>query len=208
MLKLGSLISFVVLLGLTVFGQAQQSRAREPAIINKRPMRDLETYARERVENETIDLGAPFSIELTGTLTKDGRLDPATAKYTRSEGDKEMVGLVKRAIEAISTAGYFSYLSELQGKELVLRAEQDGAAFNASVTTTTVSEARARTVVSGLQVMAVVIRNEVESGKRPATDDLRLVQSMTVAAEGKNVILSFKLPKAEFRQMIERSLAK
>jgi hypothetical protein len=208
MLRLGSFITFAVLAGLVIFGQAQHSFAQEPVTINKLPMRDLGVHTRERIRNNSIDLGAPFSVELTGTITKAGRISPETARYIRSEGDKEMIDLAKRAIDAVNAAGYFAYLSELSGEEFVLRVEQDASVFNASVNTGVASESRARTTASALQMMAALIRNEIESGKRPAGDDLRLIQSMTVSAKGKNVILNFKLPKAEFRQMIESSLGK
>lgn len=171
-------------------------------------MIDLGTYIKSRIEARALDLNAPFAIELSGRVTKDGRIDPATAKYTRDEGNKEMVEAVKKAIEAINVAGYFIYVSELSITGLRLRAEQTDASFIASMTGEVENESKASTIVTALRALVMMMNKQVESGNRPADDDLKLFKSMTASSEGKNVHIALELPKAEFQGLLKSSLRK
>ncbi|MGI9035906.1 MAG: hypothetical protein ACR2GD_07695, partial [Pyrinomonadaceae bacterium] len=66
---------------------------------NKRPFVDLAEKLRESLNKNEVDLDAPFSIEVRGGLTKEGKLENAKL---RGAGDEKMIEVGKNFIATIS----------------------------------------------------------------------------------------------------------
>jgi hypothetical protein len=178
--------------------------------INRRPLTDFGAYTRDKIESKSINLDAPFLIELTGKLDKSGKLDPTAAKYTKAEGDRAIVDVVKKAIESINDAGFFAYLTQLDNRsssEIVIRAAQDDTTFMASINLDSLTEARARTVASALNSMVTLAKSVKSRQDSASNDDILLLGSIAALSEGKSIVIKFNMPKATVREMIERKLA-
>lgn len=192
-----------------LFGSALTSFAQDVVRINQRPLKDLGLYIREKVELRAVDLDAPFSVELSGRLNKSGRLDPATTKYTKTDGDKEVVEVVKKTIQSINDSGYFRYLSQLVAtstSDLLIRAAQNDSGFTSSITIEGSSENHARTVASGLNAMVTAAKALPASQDSRDKDEVWLINSVVALSEGKSIVIKLSLPKSSLREMIERQL--
>ncbi len=99
---------------------------------NKRPLKDLAEKVKESIGNG-MSLTAPFNVQAKGTLTKDGRIDEKTFKFTRSEGDARIIEIVKSSVAAVSDSGYLQYLALLNGRNLDMQVVQDATGVNATV---------------------------------------------------------------------------
>ncbi len=193
----------LVLVGATpqVVGQDVPS---DKTVINSRPTRDFVADIREQVRNGSLDLNSPFTLELTASLTKDGKLDPKSAKFTQIDGDPKMVGVSKSAIEALNDGGYFQYLNSLGQTELVIRLHQDDKTFSGSVTVDAVTERRAQTLRSGFDLVLKMEVSDLQQRKdRPVpANDILMFKHITASSAGKSVSLSIVMPKAEFWQIV------
>lgn len=170
--------------------------------INKRPTNDFAVYVREQIESKALDLSAPFDVELEGKLSKNGRLDTATAKFTKTEGDKASVEMIKRGIEAINDAGWFQYLSQLSLDKIVIRARQDDSNTEFSISGFVESESKAKTFASGLTMML-----QLAGTQKGSEDDLLLIKNTAVSASGKQLAVKLSLPTSVVRGIVDRHLS-
>ncbi len=212
------LTAFAGLFGLFVFASAQTrperkavllaGPSRDEVVINQRPLRDLGQDLKNRIEARSVDLDTPFSVELTGVLEKSGKLDPATVKYQKAEGGKEIVDAVKKAIEAINDSGYFAYLSRMEPEgPVIIRAAQDASEFNSSLSVEMSTANKARTLASVFQMMIVAARQNAENKIGLDKDVRPLLNSTTISSEDKSFVIKIGMPKSSFREMIEPRLS-
>lgn len=157
-----------------------------------------------------LDLGAPFDVEMKATVGKDGRFDPASIVFTRSEGDAGMTELVKNYLTTIDQSGYTRYLADIGASEIVVRARQDSSLFNATVTSEMSNTLRAMTVKTMASTMISILRTQKDNTNASEADrrDLTLLNGTTASSSGRSVIIALELPKATFREMVEKELKK
>lgn len=172
-------------------------------------MKDLADLVQRQVQSKEVDLDAPFLVELSGTIGKNGKLDPVTAKYIRTEGDAKIVEVAKRAVEAMNDAGYFQYLSSFSAGKIVILVKQDETEFAVDISSELSSEQRAKAVVSAMRIMLTFAKDQKSQSPEDqrSKDELILLNSTTVSSESKNFAITFKLPKAVFQIMLARELA-
>ncbi len=198
----------LTLAALPVFSQDSAPKAPE---ISKQALRIFGDNFQRKAESGEVDVKAPFLLEFRGTLTKAGKIDPATVKFPREEGDSKLIEIAKEAIEAVSDSGFLQYLSSLGSKDIEVVLEQDLTEFTALLSLGLENEARARTTNSGLKsylMMATKITAERPDTKQGDKDALLFLRSAGVRAEGKTVLLSMKVSKADFHEIIFRQLQK
>lgn len=194
-------------LGLVLFVFSGYSFAQSDVEINRRPFTDLSLYVIARLESKSVDLTAPFSIELSGTLSKEGKIDPKTARYTKVEGDKSIVEIAQKVIEAFNDSGFFVYFAQLSAKNVTIRLSQNESDFTASFISEVESEKRARSIASSLSLLISTATQTKRQGDRNDTDDLVFLQSTRSSSEGKNFVVMLNLSKSILHNLISRKLS-
>lgn len=177
--------------------------------INRRPLMDLSAAVIGRLADKKLDLGSAFTVEATGSLDADGKLDSAKFKYTRVEGDEQMIGIVKDSFTAFNNSGYFQYLKGFGGKELHFLIVQNATDFTVSFQTELESANRARSIQAILSMLLKFYKDKKSTPGADSNDseDLLLLNAATVVVDGKKVILKFALPKADWQKMMQRKLS-
>ena len=155
-----------------------------------------------------MDLSAPFALEMTGDLDKDGQLILSQTTFIRTEGDKNILELVKNGIETTNNAGYLQYLSMIFGKTIHLSVVQDDTNFSLTVLSELDSPRRAKTLET---LFRLYISAESEKKQRPEAtqnekDALALLKGMSVTSEGKKLIIKVFIPKSVIHEIIQRKL--
>lgn len=190
--------------------------------VNKRPYTDLGKVVIGLLENDAIKLGDEFQIRGKGKLTKEGRLDPKTFRYTETKvSNPEMLAVLKRSFEAISESGHLKYLELLSGKDLEIDLRQDQATLSAIIQSELESDTRARSITSGLSsVLSLAVYKkteavalmEKENDPTKVTellddkDDLELLRNVSITSDGKKIVIKFLVPQPTAQKMIERKL--
>ena len=182
------------------------------AQINKRPFIDLANTINDLLDKNQVKLDAQLIISASGRIDKKtGKFDPKTFVYQKAEStDKNLVEVVKEAIEAMNDSGYLAYLKDLSGKSLSIQILQDDNNVGALISSEMESENKAKTVSSGLNTLISLKKSFKENSPEADQndkDDLVLLQNASVTAQGKKIVIGFNIPKADLQRMIQRKLA-
>lgn len=177
--------------------------AQQDIAINKKPLQEFSEYVVQSVNEKKIDLTKPFSVEVKGVLTKEGKLDPKTARFTKSEGDAGMIAVAKNCIEAINDSGFFVYLSELGAEKINFALSQDEIQFTGIITLEIATTKRAIITASGLKSILQAAQIQIKD-----EDDKLLLSYFYVAANDKNLVIKFVAPREEIQRLVEKNLEK
>lgn len=190
-----------------VFGQEKESTE---IVINKRPLRDLGQKVSDAINGKKVDLSAPFSIQLRFTLTAEGKLDATKTKIIRSEGDRQMIDLARDGVMAFSDSGYLQYLKSVGGKDIDLFVSQDDSAFKTVVGFEVESVNRARSIAALLMVATKYYQDKKSApgADEDDKDDLAIINNLTIEADGKKVAIKHAMPKADFLNLVQKSILK
>ncbi len=175
--------------------------------LNKKPLEDFVNNSvlpgLAKTENK-LDLSKPFLVVMEGAITKDGKLDkdPKKSKFIRREGDEEMIDVAKAAIEAVGDSGMLGYLRDLGVEKVNFTFVQDDKQIYAIISSDQPSEAKARTVSSGLNFLL----NFAKGSGKVEEDVKTLLNSAKVEPKGKSFVLNFTIPKLIGQEMINRKL--
>lgn len=178
--------------------------------LNKRPFTDLGNTVNDLLAKRQVNLETPFLIKASGKLDKNGRLDPKSFKITQAESpDPRMLEVIKEAIQAMDASGYLQYLSMVNVKDISFIIQQDSDNVTAFVESQFDNDLRPRTIST---LLTGYINTKKEAKAAPDAsqndkDDLVLLQNAAVTPNGKKLVISFSIPKAEVQRMIQRKLA-
>jgi hypothetical protein len=200
----------LLLASVLVASVASAGQTTQDAAASDHPITSTNAAAKRAYTDGKLDLGAPFDVEMKATLSKDGKIDPATVSFTRSEGDTGMTALVKNYLSAIDQGGYTKHLADIGASEIVVRARQDNSLFNATLSTELTSALRAVSVKTLASAMLSGMRAQKSRDDASEADrrDLTLLNGTTVTTSGRSVIVALELSKATFREMVEKELKK
>lgn len=202
-----------IVFGLAAFPVLAQQA--EEVVINKKPLRDFGEIAKQKILNGEVDLDKEFLVSFVGVITSEGKLDftpdkktgKTKSRFTKSEGDAEMVELAKKAIEAIGDSGWLGYLRSQGIENFIISVLQDSEKFAVSVSSPLPTPEKARTVANGFSsVITMVLMMDRNNTRKLGDDERRLLSNTKVTAQEKNVMINFSLPKAEFKEMIQRQI--
>ncbi len=187
------------LAALPVFGQ-QDSNGTE---INKKPLKDLV----KSVEGKNVDWAKPFLVELEGSLTRDGKFDTEKTKFIKSEGDAELLEVVKQSFEAVGDSGWLGYLSSQGIKQIKISATQNSETFSVSVISEQPTAARAKTLSSGLNglINAALLLDKNDT-KKFGNDEIKLLQGTRASVQEKTVNINVSLSASDFQEMVKRRM--
>lgn len=192
-----------LLVMLAAFPVFAQERVSSENTVDKKPLRDWANFLFDKLEKSEVDLTQPFLVELDGELTEEGKFDKQKPRFVRAEGDKQMIEIAKRAIEAFNDSGMFSYLRVLEIKKFNLVYAQDDKQIYAVIKSEQVSSQRARTISSGFNGMInmakIVIKSENEKN---------LLNSAKITSKDKLCILEFALAKSAAHEIIKQEFDK
>ncbi|MDQ3179271.1 MAG: hypothetical protein M3Q33_02005 [Acidobacteriota bacterium] len=177
--------------------------AQKKAELNKKPLLDFVDLLNQKIANKKVDLTKPFSVEVKGVLTKEGKLNPKTAKFTKGKGNAEMIKIGKRFIEAINASGLFGYLSMLGVDKINFALSKDEKQVTAIIKTATATAERAKTTASGLKMLFQVAQMQTKD-----EDDKLLLSYFNVIANDKNFVINFVAPQEAIQKLVEKNLEK
>jgi hypothetical protein len=193
-------IGLICLAGLSVLAQTEIS-------INKHPLRDFAQFVNEKVAAKEVDLNDEFLVELEGVLGKDGRFDIKQTKFTKNEGNKQIVDVAKEAIEALGDSGWLGYLRNFGVEKVKVSLSQDKQTFRTTILSEEPTRNRANTIASGFRVLiSSVLLMDKTSDRKLGEDEKLLLSSSKVTSEGNNFILKIEIPKVLFQEMVNRKL--
>ncbi|MBV9216266.1 MAG: hypothetical protein JO053_08825 [Acidobacteria bacterium] len=180
-----------------------------PGEINKKPFVLYANSINKLVDEKQVNLESVFSVTASGKLNKDGRIDPKSWKWKPGKtSDPKILDVVKDGIVALNDSGLLMYLSLLQGQNCDLLVQQDGTKFTVVVQSDLGDQNHANTIKDGLRG-AISIAKMGKGGPNASQnqlDDLMLLNSATVDADGKKVVLKFEVPTADAMKLIQRKL--
>ncbi len=193
-------ISLICLADLSVFAQTEIT-------INKHLLQDFAENVKGKVDAKEIDLNAEFSVELEGVLSKDGHFDIKQTKFTKSDGDKQIVDIAKNAIEAVGDSGWLGYLRNLGIEKIKVSLSQDKQDFRAIISSEQPNQNKANTISSSFRALiSLALLMDKTSDKKLGADEKLLLSNSKVTSEGNNFILKIEIPKVSFQEMISRKL--
>ena len=181
--------------------------AQKNTELNKKPLRDFADLLNQKIADKKVDLNAPFSVELELLLTDKGRIDAKKSKFTRSEGDKQIIEVVTLAIDAVNDSGMFAFLKGLGFEKANLALSQNNEDFSAILSSEQSTSQNALTVSSGLNFLIKLAFKADADGKRKLDEDEKmLLTGLKILTNDKKVVLSFSSTKSAFQEMITRNL--
>jgi hypothetical protein len=174
---------------------------RDGIEINKQPLKDFAESAGQK----DIDWTKSFLVEAETVLTKTGRFDKQKSKFTKSEGDAGMVGIVKQAFEAVGESGWFGYLTDQGVQSVKISAAQNSETFSISVSSALPTVERANTIASAVNhLVGTVLLMDKNDFKKLGEDEKKILSATKVTAGGKIVIINVSLPATDFQEMVKR----
>jgi hypothetical protein len=172
--------------------------------INKKALKDFAAYANQLKNQGKLDLNKPFEIVIEAELDANGKLkDP---KFTKKEGDPNLVDLFGRMVAALNDSGFLIYLKPIDkdnpGTKVVFTVKQGESEVLASVESEVSSDDSARLLAKGFNA-ALMIGAESRAGK----DEEILLRNTSASPNGKKIIFNFTMPRQAVVDLIKKQLA-
>ena len=172
--------------------------------INKKALRDFAAYANDLKNQGKLDLNKPFEIVIEAELDENGKLkDP---KFTKKEGDPNLVDLFGRMVAALNDSGFLVYLKPIDkdnpGTKVVFTIKQGETEVLASVESEVSSTDSARVLAQGFNA-ALALGAQSRSGK----DEEPLLRNTTASPNGKKIVFNFTMPRQAVVDLIKKQLA-
>lgn len=172
--------------------------------INKKALKDFAAYANDLKNQGKLDLDKPFEIVIEAELDGNGKLkDP---KFTKKEGDPNLVDLFGRMVAALNDSGFLIYLKPIDkdnpGTKVIFTIKQGENEVLATVESEVSSDSSARLLAKGFNA-ALVIGAESRAGK----DEEVLLRNTTAEPNGKKITFNFTMPRQAVVDLIKRQLA-
>ncbi len=213
-IKLFLLVSCFVASGLLasdIPAQNPESVSDEFSVfVNKRPVRVFSDRAIHEIDSKQVDLRSNFKVAISGDLGHgpDGKIKILkNPKSVTAEGDPNCnessvtVKFVQDAILAVGDAGYLGYLYVMKVRNVIISVEQTSELFRAGVKADQEKANTAKITASALNTFLTI-------AKQSAKDDEKLILSkMSSSADGKDFVLQFEMPRAEFHKFLDAKIA-
>ncbi|HKO98640.1 MAG TPA: hypothetical protein VJU86_16700 [Pyrinomonadaceae bacterium] len=172
--------------------------------INKKALRDFAAYANDLKTQGKLDLDKPFEVVIEAELDGNGKLkDP---KFTKKEGDPNLVDLFGRMVGALNDSGFLIYLKPIDkdnpGTKVIFTIKQGESEVLATVESEVSSDSSARLLAKGFNA-ALVIGAESRAGK----DEEILLRNTSAEPNGKKITFNFTMPRQAVVDLIKRQLA-
>ena len=171
--------------------------------INKKPLKDFAAYANDLKNQGKLDLNKPFEIVIEAKLDEKGKLKEA--KFTRTEGDENLVDLFSKLVAALNDSGFLTYLQPISKdnpnatvKITVKQGEQE---VLASVESEASSPQRAESLAKALNNLLFF-----GASSRAGKDEEVIMKNTNATPDGKKVVVNFSMPRQSVVDMIKKQL--
>lgn len=171
--------------------------------INKKVLKDFAAYANDLKNQGKLDLNKPFEIVIEAELDEQGKLK--NPRFTKKEGDENLVDVFGKMIAALNDSGFLTYLQLISKdnpgaivKITVKQGEQD---VLASVESEASSPQRAEYFARALNNLLFF-----GAGARAGKDEEVLMKNTNATPDGKKVVVNFSMPRQSVVDMIKKQL--
>jgi hypothetical protein len=170
-------------------------RPNEDAI-NKKPLKDWLARANERKVKGELDLSQAFEMIIEAQLDEDGKLHDA--EVVQKTGDPRLIDVAKELVAAIGDSKVLGFMKK-DARQLRITIKMDQTEVTAKVESEVGSPERAKELSQGYNLLLVG-----GTIARKGQDEEILYKSTTVSADGKQVVVNFKMPRATAAGMLTK----
>lgn len=171
--------------------------------INKKALKDFATYANELKNQGKLDLNKPFEVVIEAELDQKGKL--ANPRFTKKDGDANLIDLFGRMVGALNDSGFLTYLSPISkdnpGSTVRITVKQGESEVLASVESETTSPERAKSLANVLNNLLFF-----GAGSRAGKDEEVIMKNTNATPDGKKVVVNFSMPRQSVVDMIKKQM--
>jgi hypothetical protein len=171
--------------------------------INKKVLKDFAAYANDLKNQGKLDLNKPFEVVIEAELDEKGKLK--NPRFTKKDGDENLVDLFGRMIAALNDSGFLTYLQPISkdnpGATIKITVKQGEQEVLASVESEASSPQRAQSLTSALNNLLYF-----GAGSRAGKDEEVLMKNTNATQDGKKVVVNFSMPRQSVVDMIKKQL--
>jgi hypothetical protein len=171
--------------------------------INKKALKDFAAYANDLRTQGKLDLDKAFEIVIEAELDDKGKLQ--NPRFTKKEGDENLVDLFGKMIAALNDSGFLVYLQPISkdnpGATVKITVKQGESEVLASVESEASSVDRARNVAKVLNTLLVF-----GAGSRAGKDEEVLMKNTNATPDGKKVVVNFSMPRQTVVEMLKKQM--
>ncbi|MGB7922622.1 MAG: hypothetical protein WCF57_05200 [Pyrinomonadaceae bacterium] len=171
--------------------------------INKKPLKDWLARANQMKVKGELDLSGVIEMVIEAELDPNGKL--RNAKVVQKTGDPKLIELTKDFVAALSDSNALYFLKDPKFPEdtkvLRLTVKMDATEVVSRVETEARTVERAQELASGYNNMLGAAQF-LRSGK----DEEVLYKNTKISSNGKQVIVNFKMPRAEAGAMLSKQV--
>jgi hypothetical protein len=176
---------------------AEQNKVKRPKTINKRPFVDLLVKYNEMKDKGEIDLTGVVEMMIEADRNEDGTL--RNVVVIRKSGDPKLIEATKDFVAALSASGALDFLEGTD--HLILTLKLDAVAVSVSASTEAESDAEARQKATGYNALLFI-----GAATRSGRDEGTIMKNTKVTASGKQIIVSFNLPRSAIGDMLKKQI--
>jgi hypothetical protein len=176
---------------------AEQNKVKRPKTINKRPFVDLLVKYNELKDKGELDLSGPVEMTIEADRNPDGTL--RNVLVTRKSGDPKLIQATKDFVAALSASGALDFLEGTD--HLTLNLKLDSVAVSVSASTEAASDAEAQQKATGYN--ALLFTGALLKRGR---DEGTIMQNTKVTSSGKQITISFNLPRSAISDMLKKQI--
>lgn len=196
-----------LLLTLAAFSVFAQNSEIQDGKFNKVPLKSSLYYfgieVLKKSESKKNDLTKPFLVEAEGSINNEGKLDKNVLKFTKTEGDSELVELAKQGIEAVSKGGWLKYLSSLEIDKIQFSFGQDEKQTFVKMKTELPSISKVQTLKSAFNLII-----SLNKDKRKGRVEETLLNGISISSVRNMLEINFSIPKETFLYLVQNELSK
>jgi len=171
--------------------------------INKKVLKDFATYANDLKNQGKLDLNKPFEIIIEAELDENGKLK--NARFTKKDGDENLVDLFGKLVAALNDSGFLIYLQPITkdnpGATVKITVKQGEKEVLASVESETSSPERAESLAKILNTALYY-----GAGSRAGHDEEVIMKNTNATPDGKRVVVNFSMPRQSVVDMIKKQM--
>lgn len=176
---------------------AEQNQVKRPRTVNKRPFIDLLVKYKEMKDKGELNLDGPVEMTIEADRNPDGTL--SNVRIIRKSGDPKLQEATKDFITALSASGVLDFLDGTE--HLVMTLKMDGAEIAVSAATQMASDAEARAKANGYNLLLTA-----GAYARSGRDEATIMKNTKVTSSGKQLTVSFNLPRAAISEMLKKQI--
>ena len=171
--------------------------------INKKVLKDFAAYANDLKNQGKLNLDKPFEIVIEAELDEQGKLK--NPRFTKKEGDENLVEVFGKMIAALNDSGFLTYLQPISkdnpGSIVKITVKQGEQEVLASVESEASSPQRAESLARALNNLLFF-----GAGSRAGKDEEVLMKNTNATPDGKKVVVNFSMPRQSVVDMIKKQL--